>query len=48
MFYFLKINIKLSGMLFIIPKEEEQFERAYLVRKKLSVPITVSSLMNFF
>lgn len=35
-------------MFFIIPKEEDKFERAYLVRKKLSVPVDVSSLMNFF
>lgn len=35
-------------MFFIIPKEEDKFERAYLVRKKLSVSVSVSSLMNFF
>lgn len=35
-------------MFFIIPKEEDKFERAYLVRKKLSVSVNISSLMNFF
>jgi hypothetical protein len=35
-------------MFFIIPKEDDKFERAYLVRKKLSVSVTISSLMSFF
>ena len=35
-------------MFFIIPKEDDKFERAYLVRKKLSLSISISGLMNFF
>lgn len=35
-------------MFFIIPKEDDKFERAYLVRKKLSVSVSIAGLMNFF